>query len=161
MTTTVIESVYSFGELQADGSTRVTESHRISDGRSVDFEYDCPANVDPSVVLTARAARVQSELQANEDALYIASQGAVPWTKYQFRQRFTALERMTIDAFNGSFETNAGLTSEQKAAIRTSLKDFETSGAVYRDNPSTVSGVQMYEVLGLIAPGRAAEILNG
>lgn len=158
--TTVVSSTYSAGAAQADGRFDVTERHLLSDGRDVAFNYRAEANVDPTVVMTARAVRVQDQINANEAAVLASAAGSVPLTKYQFRQRFTYAERLAVDAFNAGFEGNAGLTAEQKAAIRTNLNDFAASGAVYLDNPATAAGVQLYETLGLIAAGRAAEILS-
>lgn len=161
MAVTVTESSFETGSAQNDGAVPVTERHLLSDGRSVSFEYLAPAGVDPAVVMAARAERVAAVATAREEALLIAQTGEIPLTKFQFRQRFTYAERVAVDAFNAGFESHAGLTAEQKAAIRTNLADFNASGAVFLSNPATVAGVQLYEALGLIAPGRAAEILNG
>ena len=161
MAVTVTESSFETGAAQGDGAVPVTERHLLSDGRSVSFEYLAPSGVDPAVVMAARAVRVAAEVTAREEALLIAGQGEIPLTKFQFRQRFTYAERVAVDAFNAGFEAHAVLTAEQKAAIRTNLADFNASGAVFLTNPSTVAGVQLYESLGLIAPGRAAGILNG
>ena len=161
MAVTVTESSFETGAAQGDGAVPVTERHLLSDGRSVSFEYLAPSGVDPAVVMAARAVRVAAEVTAREEALLIAGQGEIPLTKFQFRQRFTYAERVAVDAFNAGFEAHAVLTAEQKAAIRTNLADFNASGAVFLTNPSTVTGVQLYESLGVIAPGRAAGILNG
>lgn len=160
--TTISESTYHVDVAQqADGRSYVSERHLLSDGRNVEFRYLADlSTLDPAVVMSARALRVQAEISANEAALFVAQEGRVPLTKYQFRQRFTYAERVNIDAFHAGFEGNAGLSAEQKAAIRTSLADFDASGAVLLDNPATIAGVQFYETVGLIAPGRAAEILN-
>lgn len=159
--TTVVSSAFTTGAVQVDGRFDVTERHLLSDGRDVVFTYRTDGSIDPSVVMAARATRVQNEINANEAAVLASAAGSVPLTKYQFRQRFTYSERLAIDAFNGGFESNGALMVEQKAAIRTNLNDFSASGAVYLDNPATIAGVQLYETLGLIAVGRAAEILNG
>lgn len=162
MPTTVTQSTYIAGSLQQDGvSYYVDEHHLLSDGRTVSYSYMNNGSLDPETVMQARAQRVEAEIQTREASLAAASQGAVPWTKFQFRQRFTASEQQAVDEFNSTFESSPGLTAEQKRQIRTGLKNLESSGAVYADNPATIAGVQMYESLGLIAPGRAAEILGG
>ncbi len=158
--TTVTQSTYTTGPTQADGRAYVTESHLLSDGRVVQFEYLADEGVDPAAVLHARSQRVESEVQANEAALNEASNGRTPLTKYQFRQRFTYPERIAIDGFHDTYQESGSLTEQQKAAIRTNLEDYRVSGAVYLDNPATIAGVQMYEALGLIAQGRSAEILG-
>lgn len=159
--TTVTQSTYTIGPSQQDGRNFVVEQHVLSDGRTVLFEYLADQGIDPSAIMSMRAARVQEEIQANEAAVGVASSGTVPWTKFQFRQRFSYAEQLAIDEFNATFETNSLLTPEQKRQIRTGLKNLEASGSVFRDNPATVAGLQLYEALGLIASGRAAEILNG
>ena len=159
---TVVQTVVEEGPLQNDGVSRhVTERHVMSDGRTAQYVYLAGAGMDAQVVAQARAQRLQSEIQAREAALNEAANGATPLTKYQFRQLFTYPERLAIDAFNHGFEAHPSLTTEQKAAIRTNLEDYNVSGAVYLDNPATIAGVQLYEALGLIASGRAAEILSG
>lgn len=159
---TVVQTTVEEGPLQNDGVSRnVVERHVMSDGRTAQYVYLAGSGVDANVVAQARAQRLQADMQAMEASINEASNGAVPLTKYQFRQLFTYAERLSIDAFNADFESHPSLASEQKAAIRTNLNDYEASGAVYLDNPATVAGVQLYESLGLIAAGRAAEILGG
>jgi len=157
----IIQSMHTEGATQADGRVFVTERHLLSDGRTVEFEYLADDTINRDAVMTARATRIAAQIAARDAANGIAAEGSAPLTKYQFRQLFTYPERIAIDAFNLSFESNAQLTAEQKAAIRTNLADFAASSAVHLSNPQTMAGVQMYEALGLIAPGRAAEIING
>jgi len=158
--TTVTSSEYTQGATQQDGKVRTNEVHLLSDGRTITFEYDCAQELDPAVVLQSRAQRINSELATREAAELEAMNGEVPLTKYEFRKRFTAAERYAIDAFNASFESNGALTEEQKAAIRTSQEDYKAAQAVALSDAATIAGVQMYESIGLIAAGRAAEILT-
>lgn len=161
MAVTITNSTTTDGAVQQDGRIRTRETHLLSDGRDFVFEYDRAVGVDANTVMALRAARINAEMAAREAAEIEANSGEIPLTKYQFRQRFTSAERMAIDGFNSTFETNGALTTEQKASIRTALEDLAASQAVYLTNASTIAGVQMYEALGLIAVGRAAEILNG
>ena len=146
---------------QADGRERVTESHLLADGRVVSFEYLADASVDKELVLSLRAERVSAEISAREQAESIAAQGTVALTKLQFRRLFSPIERVSIDAFNAGFEAHPALTDEQKAGIRTALADYTVASDIRLDDEATIAALYMYEALGLIAAGRAAEILGG
>ena len=112
--------------------------------------------------MTDRAVRLSAELLAREAASLEASSGELPLTKYQFRQRFTFPERVAIDQFNGgSYLSSELLTVEQKMAMTTMLEDYKAASEVRLSDPATIAAVQMYEGLGLIAYGRAVEVLNG
>lgn len=147
--------------LQADGRERVTESHLLADGRIVTFEYLADAGVDKDAVLSLRAERVRAEIAAREEAAGLAAQGSVALTKLQFRRLFTPLERASIDAFNAGFEGHPALTDEQKAGVRTALADYAVASDIRLDDEATIAALYMYEALGLIASGRAAEIIGG
>ena len=77
-------------------------------------------------------------------------------TKYAFRKLFSLTERVAID----NFENSTSLTDGQKALLKTVLKDLELSGEVQLFNPDVTAGVTLVEQMGLIAAGRAAEILS-
>lgn len=70
-------------------------------------------------------------------------------TKLAFKQRFTAEERIAI---------------REAAAVNPQIYDFEdlVNAATYIDllRPDTIAAVSVIEQLGLIAEGRAAEILG-
>lgn len=160
--TSIASSTYIAGHPQQDGRRYIKERHLLDDGRSVDFEYLADAQINPVLVMTERAARLSAELQAQEASSAEAANGVIPLTKYQFRQRFTFPERVAIDQFNGgAYLASDALTSEQKAGMTTMLEDYKAATEVRLDDPATISAVQMYEGFGLIAPGRAGEILNG
>ena len=159
--TTVTASTAIAGNTQADGGSYVVETHLLSDGRTISYEYLAPAGLDIESVKVLRSAKIESTIQAREAAVGIVDASVVPLTKFEFRQLFAPTERAAIDAFNAGFEASGALSAEQKAAIRTNLEDYKASGAVYLNNPATIAGVQLYESLGLIAAGRAAEILGG
>jgi len=76
-------------------------------------------------------------------------------TKLSFRRLFTMPERIAFD----NFESNENLTAEQKAALRTIAKDFEMAGEIDMGDPDTASGLAFLEAIGIIAGGRAAQIL--
>jgi hypothetical protein len=73
-------------------------------------------------------------------------------TRLQFRFRFTLPERIAIDAMN--------LPPEQQAVVRTIMRDFDAATEIHLNNPDVVAGVRAFEQFGLIAQGRADEILR-
>ena len=84
-----------------------------------------------------------------------ASQGIV-LTKYEFRKLFTFNERVAID----SAPSNTNIPAQYRAMINTFMKDLEMSGVVFLTaNPDLPTGLGLLEQVGLIAPGRAAQIL--
>lgn len=82
-------------------------------------------------------------------------------TKLAFRRLFTTAERQAIDEFNATFSTNPMLTDEQRRHVRTANADFAEAQDVDLADADTIAGVWLYAALGLIAAGRAEEILNG
>lgn len=80
-------------------------------------------------------------------------------TKLAFRRLFTPLEQKAIDRFNATFETHPVLTDEQKDDVRTGLENYRAASSVSLDDPDTVAVLALYEALGILEAGRAAEIL--
>ena len=88
-------------------------------------------------------------------------------TKLQFRNRFTAAEKRAIE-FASLDNPSASQEDRLKAAdLRVFLADVEAATpepdgtSIDLDDPRTVSGVNALESYGLIATGRATEILSG
>lgn len=81
---------------------------------------------------------------------------ALEITKYQFRKLFTLAERIAVD----NAPTNSALPAQARATLVTINKDMELSGIVQLDNPDVAAGVNFLEQIGLIAAGRAAQILS-
>lgn len=77
-------------------------------------------------------------------------------TKYDFRKLFTLNERIAID--NAASNTN--IPAQYRATLVTILKDLELSAVVILTNPDVAAGVNLLETIGLIASGRAADILS-
>lgn len=134
----------------------VIERHTDHNGKSYDVTYLAEVGVDTDAVLLARAAKLGAEIDSREEVELIASNFSIPLTKYQFRQRFTLDERKKCDEFNAAFESYNFLTAEQKADIRTGLKDYDAVSEV--DPALALPLLQVYESVGLIASGRASEI---
>ena len=79
----------------------------------------------------------------------------VPISKLSFRRRLTMEERVAID----NFEADTNLDAAEKATTHTLIKDFETAGEIALTDPDVLSGLQYLESVGLLAKGRADEIL--
>jgi hypothetical protein len=77
-------------------------------------------------------------------------------TKYEFRKLFTLPERMAVD----SAPTNTAIPANYRAMLYTFMKDLELSQEVQLTNSDVMQGVGFLEQLGLLAPGRAAQILS-
>lgn len=69
-------------------------------------------------------------------------------TKLEYLRRFTPKERIAIRA-----------AAEQDAALTDYLQLMELAQEINLDDPDTIAAVQMLEQSGLIAAGRAAEVL--
>ena len=74
-------------------------------------------------------------------------------TQLAFLDRFSEAEGIAIDL------ASIGATVEA-AGMRRWLKRVDAATFIDLADPRTVAGLQMLEVIGLIGPGRAAEILN-
>ena len=96
-------------------------------------------------------ATLDSWIASNPGAI-----GEISLTRYEFRKLFTLTERVAID----NFQSNPNIPDNYKAILFTLLKDLELSGAVELFNPDVQSGVGLLEQLGLLASGRAAQILS-
>ena len=71
-------------------------------------------------------------------------------TKLEYLRRFTTDERVAIRA-----------AASANAVLDDYLKLMELAQEINLDDPDTIAAVQMLEQAGLIAAGRAQEILNG
>lgn len=141
---------------QVDGRAYVTERHTDHAGATYDHEYLADVGLDTDAVMRMRAQRLGVEIDAREAVEAAAQNFVIPLTKYAFRQRFTEAERLACDNFNANFATHPSLTDDQKASVRSGLEDFYAATGVVPSRALPM--LQIYEALGLIAPGRAAEI---
>jgi len=88
-------------------------------------------------------------------------------TKLQFRNLFTTTEKVAIE-LAALDNPSADMTARaQSAGLRVFLEDLDSATpdpdgtSVDLDDPRTVAGVNALESIGLIAAGRATEILSG
>lgn len=77
-----------------------------------------------------------------------------------FRRRFTAAERVAIEWAAVDRADQPVAQRQQAAALRATLADQAAAKFIDLDDSDTVTGVQGLEAIGLIGPGRAAQILN-
>jgi hypothetical protein len=75
-------------------------------------------------------------------------------TKLEFRNKFTASEKVLID----NFETSS-LSDVVKSNLRTIFKDFDAAGYIDLSRTDTQQAVQYFAYVGLITFTRAGEIL--
>jgi hypothetical protein len=154
----IISSTHTVGHAQVDGRRYVKERHVDDAGES--FEYEWLGEQDAQSVLIARASRLNTLLAERAAAEEIVSGTRLPFTKYQFRQLFGA-KQVEVDAFNATYEANPGLTGEQKALIRTGLKNFEASTAVVRPFVADVlSMLALYVALGVLTQAEGNTIVE-
>ena len=85
-----------------------------------------------------------------------------PWhiTKLAFRRRYTEAEKVGIELAALDNIAAPMATRQASAALRAYMKDLETATFIDLDRPDTRAGVQQLEAMGLIAQGRAAQILD-
>jgi hypothetical protein len=152
----ILSSILSADSPQQDGRFWVHESHLGSDGETYTVDYLADPSLDINQVLTLRAQSIGAQIDARAAAEAEAANFEMPITKYAFRQRFTDAERYAIDAFNDSFESNQALTDQQKAGIRSYLKDFDAATQVHLSKAAPA--LQLYVALGLLTADRATAI---
>lgn len=146
---------------QQDGRISVTERHTYDDGGLYLYPYFAQSDWDLQAVADQRAAAMNAEFARKEAQAAEAMNFEIPLTKTEFRDRFTTTEQIAIDNFNATYQANPGLTAEQKAAILSALEHYRDTTRVYLGLQKTIDIVSLWEALGLIANGRAAEVLNG
>lgn len=82
-------------------------------------------------------------------------------TRLAFRNRFTSAEKVTLELAALDDPTAPMAQRQQAAAIRMHLADVASSSFVDLSLPDTRAGVQQLEAWGLLAAGRALQILDG
>lgn len=145
---------------QQDGRISVTERHVYDDSSIYLHPYFADANWNLQEVAEQRAANMNAEFARREAQFAEAMNFEVPLTKTEFRDRLSTAEQIAIDNFNATYQSNPALTAEQKAAILSALEHWKDTTKVYLSLQKTVDIVNLWESLGLIAAGRAAQVLS-
>lgn len=150
-------SDYTEGPLQVDGRRYVKERHIDTAGKVYEFEW--LGDQDAELVMTARAQELTTQLNAQALALAVVSGTRLPLTKLQFERRFTDVEWAAIQAFNAAYEQHPALTNAQKLSIKRGLSEYALALDISLTDVGVVTLVTLYQALGLVADGRAAEVL--
>ena len=144
---------------QGNGTVSVTEKHVYDDGAIYLHPYIAQSSWNLQEVADQRAANMNAAFATKAAQFAEAMNFEIPLTKTEFRDRFTTAEQIAIDNFNATYQSNPALTSEQKAAILSSLEHWKDTTKVYLGLQKTIDIVNLYESLGLIAAGRATQVL--
>lgn len=113
-------------------------------------EYiDAPADFDVTRL---------GEYRYEDGALALAPDTRV--TRLAFRNRFTQPEKVMLELAALDDPTAPMPQRQQAAAIRAHLADVAASSFVDLSRPDTCAGVQQLEAWGLLAAGRALQILD-
>jgi len=81
-------------------------------------------------------------------------------TRLSFRNRFTAPEKVAIELASLDDPTAQMAQRQQAALLRAYLRDVEAASSVDLAYSQTRAGVQALEAVGLLAAGRALQILD-
>lgn len=155
----IVSSTYTEGPPQVDGRRYVSELH--TDDRGQTYAYEWLGDQDAAMVLADRAAILSAQIAAQRAAEAAVLGTALPLTKYQFRQLFTFAERVAVDELEASLEQHPGLTVEQRASIRTGLKDFNAAQDVARPFlPDVLQMLDLFVSLGILTAERKAQIVS-
>ena len=114
-----------------------------------DFFIEAPADFDVTRI---------GEYRYEDGALVLAPDTRI--TRLAFRNRFTQAEKVMLEIASLDDPTAPMPQRQQAAALRATLSD--TAAATFIDliRADTRAGVQMLETAGLLAAGRALEILD-
>jgi len=128
-----------------------TVYYRTLDGQPMD-----PA---PHDVLEAPASSTPS-WYTPPDPVYVVPEAARHINKLDFRLRFTVAEKATIELASLDDPLAGASQRQMSALLRSAFRDLEAARFVDLDFQETRNGVLMLESEGLIATGRALEILD-
>jgi hypothetical protein len=81
-------------------------------------------------------------------------------TRLAFRNRFTQAEKVAMELAALDDPAASEQQRQMAALLRANMKDIDAASCVDLDMEATRGGVQMLEAAGLLAPGRALEILD-
>lgn len=81
-------------------------------------------------------------------------------TKLAFRNRFTSTEKINIELAALDDPTASAQQRQNAALVRVYVKDIDAATFIDLDRQETKDGVQNLETVGLLAAGRANEILT-
>ena len=130
----------------------ITHASRII-GTALD-DYDGPAIPAPA---DFDISRIDDYRVAEDGTLVLLAQTRL--TRLQFRNRFTALEKAQLELAAMDDPSAEPAQRLQSASLRAYLADLAAAEFVDLADQSTVAGVNALEAAGILAEGRAAEVL--
>ena len=130
----------------------ITHASRII-GTALD-DYDGPAIQAPA---DFDISRIDDYRVAEDGTLVLLAQTRL--TRLQFRNRFTALEKAQLELAAMDDPSAEPAQRLQSASLRAYLADLAAAEFVDLADQSTVAGVNALEAAGILAEGRAAEVL--
>lgn len=129
-----------------DGTRTVTEAHTLENGDVNLYTYLASTGMDIDAVLATRVSNINAEIDRRAAELAEANNFEIPLTRLDIIRRITPSE---WDSFCFSTIPEIKLF---KAA-------FDTTDYIYRNDPLTQAGFAGLVAVGILAPGRPAEIL--
>ena len=130
----------------------ITHASRII-GTALD-DYDGPAIQAPA---DFDISRIDDYRVAEDGTLVLLAPTRL--TRLQFRNRFTAQEKAQLELAAMDDPSAEPAQRLQSASLRAYLADLAAAEFVDLAEQSTVAGVNALEAAGLLAEGRAAEVL--
>ncbi len=131
----------------------ITHAGRIV-GTALD-DYTGPAIAAPADFDISR----MGDYRVSEDGT-LALVAQTRLTRLQFRTRFTAQEKAMLELAAMDDATAPTAQRLQAASLRAYLADLDAAEFVDLADATTVAGVQALEAAGLLATGRAAQVLE-
>lgn len=132
----------------------ITHASRII-GTALD-DYDGPAIQAPA---DFDISRIDDYRVAEDGTLVLLVLAPTRLTRLQFRNRFTAQEKAQLELAAMDDPSAEPAQRLQSASLRAYLADLAAAEFVDLAEQSTVAGVNALEAAGLLAEGRAAEVL--
>ena len=122
----------------------------------------CPDESDTDIpgVLGLYVQQDFETMQADEMVARAAMLPSQRITRLAFRNRFKAAEKVALEIASLDDPAAAMPQRQQAAMLRAYLADVAAATHIDLGRADTRGGVQALEAFGLIAPGRAAEILD-
>ena len=130
----------------------ITHASRII-GTALD-DYDGPAIPAPA---DFDISRIDDYRVAEDGTLVLLAQTRL--TRLQFRNRFTAQEKALLELAAMDDPSAEPAQRLQSASLRAYLADLAAAEFVDLAEQSTVAGINALEAAGILAEGRAAEVL--
>ncbi|WP_460481245.1 hypothetical protein [Comamonas humi] len=150
----------------------------------IEYRSSAPPEFDPALFKAVEIAPVEVELTPATEETPAVTEWVQQWeivpltpeeiaqreaeriaalpkaTKLAFRNRFTQTEKVAIEIAALDDPSAAMAQRQAAAALRAYLADLSAATFIDLMRPDTRAGVQALESMGLLAPGRALEILD-